>query len=326
MKCLVCEEEADAAVLSVPETMHRNGTVFEYRQCSTCGSWSRYLDATDQSTLYPEQYYSFAVNPVELFSNPVARTVASLLSRWATRGRTGLLRMVIRLSPVKEVRSLATSLVAVALSGVRPSKPRILDVGSGSGVVPYVLSLSPGVTARGIDPFASAELARGDFTLTKEHLDEVGGTWDAIMFNHSLEHARNPRQLLTHAMERLAPGGNIIVRLPTSSSWAFDHYGPDWFQFDAPRHEFLPTRDGLRRLCDKVGLRARVWYDDSSDTQIWLSDMVRSGLSMLDPETSFGKFRRPDTGAIAAGRMHRRARALNRRMQGDQTSLILERA
>ena len=95
-------------------------------------------------------------------------------------------------------------------------------------------------------------------TLEKAYLQDVVGTFDVIMFHHSLEHVPDPRRELADAAERLAPDGFCVVRLPTPSSEAFRLYREDWVQIDPPRHIALPSRDGMALLAERAGFRVIV--------------------------------------------------------------------
>lgn len=324
MTCLVCQHDESDIAMPVAEAMYRTGEEFEYKRCTACHSWTRTLDDSPRGADYADSYYSFTVDPAENFAGPVARAAATVLARSAVRGRGRIARMGARWAPVREVRSLATLLSSVASARAKGRETRrILDVGSGSGVVPFVLSMSPNVVATGIDPFAPLEFRTNRFELRRCELVEIGGTWDVIMFHHSLEHVRNPGELLSTARRMLSTDGRIVVRVPTVSSQAFESFGDAWFQMDAPRHEFLPSRDGLRRMVEASELVIQHWYDDSSDVQFWMSEHVRAGLSMMDPGDSFRTFRGPNTSIVERWGMRRRARRLNRRLDGDQTCLIL---
>lgn len=323
MKCPLCDGTVGSERRSVPETMYRTGRSFEYGTCEGCASWIRIPTADGAESFYENEYYSFAVDPLRTFANPIAKSVAATMGRSATGGSGLVLKAALRFAPVARARSLALPLIAVCRAKPAGESLRVLDVGTGSGVLPYVLALAPRVHATGVDPFATSDASDGRFTLIRRDMADIDGEWDLIMFHHSLEHVPDPADALRRAMELLAPGGHILVRIPTLSSWAFENYGIGWFQIDAPRHEYLPTRDGLDRLFARAGLSVKDWWDDSTDVQFWMSELVVRGRPMLDPDSSFTRFTSAPVGRIALRRMRRRASTLNRRMAGDQTCVVL---
>jgi SAM-dependent methyltransferase len=62
------------------------------------------------------------------------------------------------------------------------------------------------------------------------------GTFDAIMFNHSLEHTDSPVEDLEKARELLTPDGRVAITVPNFGSWQRRRFGHHWLQLDMPRH------------------------------------------------------------------------------------------
>ena len=208
-------------------------------------------------------------------------------------------------------------------SKIRGSDIRILDVGSGSGLVPFVLSLAGNNYSMGIDPFALKIIKEKSFGLERTELSDVSGTFDLIMFHHSLEHTANPNQLLKTARGLLRPNGRMIIRVPTVSSDAWSTFGTHWYQLDAPRHRSIPSRSGLEELFASVGLRIETKYDDSTTTQFWLSENVKSGLSLMDPASNYSTFRGSHKNSLRKTLDAKKARKLNAKLAGDQCCYIL---
>ncbi len=153
--------------------------------------------------------------------------------------------------------------------------------------------------------------------ILRRHIADIDGAYDLVMFNHSLEHMSAPRDALFEARRLLATGGRCVVRAPTVCSAAWEEYGVDWVQFDAPRHAFLPSRDGMRI----AGSAAGMWFDrsvdDSSAFQFWGSEQYRRDIPLSNPQIFTGMFNKAQISAYA-----RRTAALNAQSRGDQSAFI----
>ena len=130
-------------------------------------------------------------------------------------------------------------------------------------------------------------------------------------------------QSLAHAKGLLEPDGSIIIRIPTVSSQAWDAYRENWFQLDAPRHTCIPSRKGLTQLASSCGLQIMNNYDDSTDTQFWLSEAVAKGLSTMDATTGYTAYLTNTHSRQKKRSMRQEARKNNSEHRGDQTVLIL---
>ena len=103
----------------------------------------------------------------------------------------------------------------------------VLDVGCGDGALGRMLKRArPGIVVLGIEPLP--EVA----AIAREHLDaiRVGGAeegwpsdWpmpDCIVFADSLEHMLDPWSVLARSVERLAPGGSVVLSLPNVTHYS----------------------------------------------------------------------------------------------------------
>jgi hypothetical protein len=154
----------------------------------------------------------------------------------------------------------------------------------------------------------------------------VEGGWDTILFHHSLEHMPAPVETLRRAAGLLAPGGVVLVGIPTVSCRAWRQYGVHWVQLDAPRHLFVPSRPGLSRMAEAAGLSLRELVDCSTSYQFWGSEQVRRGISMIDPRSftvdpQAGTFTPAELSAWEGA-----AREANARGEGDQGLVYQEAA
>jgi SAM-dependent methyltransferase len=214
---------------------------FAVHVCATCGSGrtAPVVPTERLGELYPQAYNAYA-----LPANPLARAAATGLFRW--RYWRALHR-----PPLGELR--------------RRPPGRLLDVGSGRGDLGVTLS-DWDVTGLEPSPNAVAEAtARGVRTVQGTlRTASVDGPFDAIVFQHSLEHVAEPLDDLHAAHDLLASGGLVLVSLPNFGSWHAHRFGADWFHLDLPRHRSHFTARGLSVLLTRAGFQVRATNTSTS--------------------------------------------------------------
>ena len=328
MQCLICGSllSDSGREYLIDETMFRIGQSFRYRECEQCESVNLAEKVSSDTKLYPDNYYSFSVDPAQTFKGFLPRFLATVMAKSSLKGNRLFLGFMFRYAPMREVRTLASILLSISAAYFGSVSKKILDVGTGSGVLPFVLGLANRTFTIGIDPFLATEKQTKSFELKQASIQDIRETFNLILFNHSLEHMHDIEQSLAHAKSLLEPGGTIIIRIPTVSSQAWDTYRENWFQLDAPRHTCIPSRKGLEKLATSCGLQIVKSYDDSTDTQFWLSDAVAKGLSTMDATTGYTSYLTNTHSRKKKRFMRREARKNNRVQRGDQTVLILRTA
>jgi 2-polyprenyl-3-methyl-5-hydroxy-6-metoxy-1,4-benzoquinol methylase len=138
------------------------------------------------------------------------------------------------------------------------SHGRLLDVGCGSGELLEHFA-ARGWEPYGIDPSPAAAAAarrRGAKAHEGTLLDHrwQGETFEAIVFQHSLEHVVDPIAALEQALSLLAPGGVLAITVPNWSSWQRHLYRGYWFVLDLPRHQQHFSPRALTGLAEKLKL------------------------------------------------------------------------
>jgi predicted SAM-dependent methyltransferase len=91
-------------------------------------------------------------------------------------------------------------------------------------------------------------------------------SFDAILFNHSLEHIPDPGDALARAYRLLRPNGTVAIAVPNFGSWQRRLFGGSWFQLDVPRHLQHFERRTLVGLLQSSDLQ--VVEVDTSDMRI----------------------------------------------------------
>lgn len=174
-------------------------------------------------------------------------------------------------------RTLRSSNYEHILDDIARYKPlqgaQVLDVGSSSG---WFLQAAArrGCRCFGIepDPFfcegaraslpVGAEVVEGHFP---EDVPAAWGAFDVITFHDVFEHLDDPHGVLTACAARLAPGGLVVLSLPSAGGFVYRLgmllYGLGWkqplermFQVNYPYpHLFYFTGEGLTRLAAEAG-------------------------------------------------------------------------
>jgi SAM-dependent methyltransferase len=299
IECPWCGSDAVGPSYDATEQMYGLGGTFVYDECAGCGSLALRDVPGDLGPYYPADYYSYGV-PARL--SP-ARRVALETLLFRPGGRL--------LAPTAPGRYRA-----VARAGLRRDA-RVLDVGGGDGKLVDELRAA-GLTGdvRVVDPYARLDRTAGGAPILRTDLSKVTGTFDVVMFHHSLEHHPDPARAVHDAVARLAPGGVLVVRVPTVTSECWSRYGVDWVELDAPRHLHLPSEDGLVGLLESTGLRVTRRWRDGEAFGLWGSELYRRGETYAgtDPHDHFSD-------AELRG-YERETRRMNRADTGGRIALI----
>ncbi len=107
-------------------------------------------------------------------------------------------------------RALAETIMAVRSASV-------LDVGCGAGeLAPYLMGsvsryLGIELSSVAVHHAARRELSGATFAVADLNTFHTDETFDTVVFNESLYHARSPREALARFGRFVAPGGRIIV-------------------------------------------------------------------------------------------------------------------
>lgn len=315
--CRVCGNAAGNRPLQLREMMFGTGERFGYTACARCGTIQIDRVPADLGRHYPSDYYAYAAPaPAAWWKQALKRGQARAL----LGGGGPLGALASRVLPRPDY------LDWVLQAGQGPGS-RVLDVGSGGGLVLRALHQAGFTRLTGVDPFLPGDdEPLPGLRLLRREVGEVQGEYDFVMLNHSFEHMPDPAGVMRALRGRVAPGGVVMIRIPLAGKHAGRTYGDDWVQLDPPRHLFIHTEAGMEHLARGAGFRVERVVYDSTALQFWGSELYRRGMSMLDvakldprgPEVLFGKRR------VRA--WERRARELNRAGEGDQAAFYLRPA
>jgi len=113
----------------------------------------------------------------------------------------------------------------LALVRVRPDL-RVIDLGCGTGELTRRLAdLLPGSDVAGIDASSemlarSASFARPGLRFEIRRIEDVEGSWDLVVSNAALHWVADHRALVPRLLSLLAPGGQIVVQMPSNFAHA----------------------------------------------------------------------------------------------------------
>lgn len=314
MKCRICGHTGDNRTFEVPEMMFGFRDIFSYFQCARCLCLQIAEFPSDLSKYYPDNYYSYEVN----FSRDILRKLVTRLKvRYVLEGRGFLGKILYAMFPREDVYALR--------SLIRNKDISVLDVGCGAGDLLYALREFGMKNLAGVDPFNRADLTyENGLTVEKKQIHDVVGKWDLVMFQHSFEHMPDPGKTLETVSRLLTPEGCCVIRIPVVPSYAWEHYGVNWVQLDAPRHLFLHSVQSMTLLAERAGLHVDDVVYDSTAFQFLGSEQYVRGIPLRDKRSYFTNrhasvFSRKDVASYV-----RRARELNRAGTGDQAVFYLK--
>ena len=202
----------------------------------------------------------------------------------------------------------------------------VLDVGCASGQFLVLMMDSGFSNVRGCDPFIDDPIQYDNgVSIAKRTLDDEPGTFDLVMAHHVMEHVPNQAEFAAQLYSKVRDNGMVLVRVPTSSSWAFDKYGSDWFQLDAPRHFYLHSRQSIVRVLEGAGFVNVRIHDDSTIRQILSSRLYSADIASNEHMRRYyaNLPRMLVSGELA--RLKKKVRRLNKDGLGDQICIFAEK-
>lgn len=218
---------------------------FAVVRCRACGlaSTEPRLDGAAIARYYPADYYTNTDAPDPPVPSGVNRRIGELRQR-----------LLERFGPFRDLYAAAPG--------------TLLDVGCGKGEFAAEM-IGRGWSVAGIEPSEAAARtahARG----VEMHVGTLAGapfdaeSFDAVTFNHSLEHVPDPLGDLRAAAALLTPGGLVAVSVPNFGGWERRIFGSRWFQLDLPRHLNHFDARSLGALARRAGLDVtRSWSTSS---------------------------------------------------------------
>lgn len=285
---------------------------FTYFQCATCAALQIAEIPSDMTPYYPNHYNFFErENPLLLWLKG-QRLAASIFQK---RNAGYLITLLKGPSP------FAYFLIDIAAYKNRP----ILDVGCGKGTLLKEMQMAGFQNLTGLDPFLSEKtVSSPTLRFVKKPFFELDGSYDVIMFNHSLEHVPDMKRTLQKAGDLLNTEGRLVVRMPVLGE-AWENYRQHWVQLDAPRHFHLLNKTGFEKIAQVAGFEVIKTVFDSSDLQFWGSEQYKADIAM-NSERSYSIH--PSKSMFTSEQINcfkQKAAQLNEAGQGDSAYFLLKK-
>ena len=322
--CRICDNAQDNEQFVAREMMFGFRDEFRYFKCRKCGCLQIDDMPHDMSRFYPANYYSFTATASSVQRPGWLKRIlkARRLDRWL--GRSTLVGSAASAwfgAPV----IAEPVLLEIRENSALAADMAILDVGCGRGQRLLEWASFGFRDLTGYDPFLSEGRRYPNGVNIVRDAGALTRRYEVVMLNHSFEHMAEPIATLRWLAGLLAPEHVLMIALPLCSSFAFQRYGPNWVQWDAPRHFYLHTPDSMAILAERAGLAIDKVVYNSTAFQFWGSEQYERDIALTD-DRSFA--RNPaqsmfSTDQIAA--YTDRAEDLNRERQGDQASFYLRR-
>ncbi len=319
-ECRVCGNASEDTEHMAREMMFGTRDEFTYIECSHCGTL-QIKTIPELAKYYPENYLSFTSE------TPVGRTAlhrfaARAIGKYFVEGHGFSGKLLAGFRP-----GFAGNFPAMLReSGLGISfDSRILDFGCGKGQFLQTLHHFGFRDLTGADAFIEGDIElQTGVRILKRSLAEIEPSFDVIVMSHSFEHLPDPRAALRDALRLTRPGGHLLVAMPIVN-FAWERYGTDWVQLDAPRHLYLFTERAFTNLANEAGFSVASVRYESTAFQFWGSEMYRRDLQLI-PDGAPGAIHPPDIfSAEQMAEWKAEAERLNSEGRGDTATFTLKR-
>ena len=262
--CPVCGAATDPPRVTSPDRLHGTPGRFAVATCPRCATGVTLPAATPAqlANFYPAGYGAYEGRP-----HPVVRTISAAIQSWQRRSSR-------RRPPL------------VAIAALPPG--RGLDVGCGRGDLAAGL-IGDGWSMTGVEPSTAAcavARERGvdarEGVLATVALDVA--SYDAAIFQQSLEHTDDPLGDLRRTFSALRPGATVAVSVPNFGGWQARRFSGRWFHLDLPRHRVHFTAPALARTLGEAGFTDVRTTTSTSAVGLWASLQYRISGRCLFPE------------------------------------------
>ncbi|MFW6225303.1 MAG: class I SAM-dependent methyltransferase [Bacteroidota bacterium] len=313
-ECRICGNSQNNTPYTIKEMMYGLKDDFDYFQCSNCECLQINETPSDLEKYYPARYYSFTPfneKKYQGINGLVKKTKFSSVIFAQTAFQKLLKKLFFKNHVLNEL--------------IISKESRILDVGSGNGAkFLYPLAKLGFLHVLGCDPFLENSIHyENGLKIKKADIFQIEGKWDIITFHHSFEHTSNPVQIMQKVSSLLAEQGTCMIRIPTVSSFAWQHYQAHWFQLDAPRHLYLHSTRSMEILAEKAGLEIVKIVYDSTYKQFEESEKYKKDIALRTPRprgiSNFIKRK------IRKAKYRKKAAQLNEQKRGDQAAFFLQK-
>lgn len=139
---------------------------------------------------------------------------------------------------------------------------KILDIGAATGILLSVFK-DKGWEVWGVEPSGSAKVARKKgFKVMQSEFEKARlpkNYFDVVILNHTLEHLKNPIEVLKKVRTVLKKGGIVYVDVPNFDSLSSRIRGKGWAYLLEDEHLYHFTPETLKKIFGKAGFKT-VWW------------------------------------------------------------------
>ena len=320
--CPICLSPNISETLHVKEMCKGTREIFEYCVCANCRS--AYIENFPADIAkYYEGYYSLDDHPPTIEGSTLKQAAIALYANTVVvSGLNRLFKRFFRCPTPWQMKFLSPNLQAFLFLGAQASA-RVLDVGSGSGEFVRMMQRFGYRNAIGIDPFLTDEQCHE--YVHRADIFSVTGTYDIILFNHSLEHMENPAAALAACQHLLSNDGTIVVQVPNMDAQEFVKFKEYWCWLHAPYHYAIPSRRGLEAMACRSGFKVVDSICTSRPDHYLYSDEYMRDISDRDPQSVRRSFENGSFDKAEYAELGRLAQSLNQNLTGDWIAYYLER-
>jgi 2-polyprenyl-3-methyl-5-hydroxy-6-metoxy-1,4-benzoquinol methylase len=283
INCIFCGCIENTVLFSGSDRLHKKPGAFNVVRCKTCGlvytnprpslsqmglyypvEYGPHGDATDQDIQINIGFMNKGKNRLDKFKNWMKGIILDQYYGYdpevifgVSIPKSGLLRRSLKyvMFPFSfYVKNLYYKIPRNVTEG------KVMDVGCGNGG--YIMLLKKmGWEVYGIDistnalekikPDAKTHVLTGE--LIEQDLPE--NQFDLVTMWHSLEHMRDPREILRKIYSITKPGGKLLLCVPNYANVIAKLFRQRWFALDLPRHLFHFTPVMLKKMLLSAGFQ-----------------------------------------------------------------------
>ncbi|MER3430553.1 MAG: class I SAM-dependent methyltransferase [Blastocatellia bacterium] len=317
--CRICGNASNLEFYQAREMMFGTRAVFQYAECHSCAVL-QIVEIPDLAVHYPVNYYSLSGAYAPVIDEKVSRRIAAReIGRFLFGGRKFPGKLLAHLKP-----QIAEHFPRwlFPLRDRIDFNSRILDFGCGRGRLLRELQIFGFRNLVGADRFIEKEIISRGLTIIRRDLAELEPAFDLIMLHHSFEHLPNPRSALSEMRRLLGYEAKVLIRMPLLN-FAWEKYRTDWVQLDAPRHLFIFSEEGFRRLALREGFQVENVIFDSTGFQFYGSEQYRLDIAGNEPRAFRGVGENSIFSQEQIDEWEQEAAKLNSEGRGDQACFYL---
>ncbi len=313
--CKICGNKNDNQFYNVREMEFGTRDEFTYCQCSGCGCLQLVNPPANLSKYYPNEYFSFQIHR----ENYLKRRLNIFRDRYAFGISNSLGKLLFNKygepTYIGWLRKFNIDL-----------ESKILDIGCGSGKLLYRMGSTGFKNLMGIDAFIEKDIYYPNgVRIFKKDLDELNEKFDLIMMHHSLEHMVDQHAIFRKLSNMLECGKNLLIRIPTCSSYAWNTYRNDWFALEAPRHFYNHSLKSIKYIADKYGFEIIKTEFDSRSIQFWGSEQYKRDIPLMDERSFFVNRDNSIFSEDEVEKFEKETERLNKTGEGDQAVLFMKK-